>query len=122
MTESIRSALRSELEQWEKYELNRAGKKADRLFDVKIIPSSMQSDIRAELLLSKDKPTIRAIFKAARALVEDKVQATPFGDKVFAMKIGDINEDAMVLVLERMSELGFTDLIEQAETRTGEQA
>lgn len=110
--ESGKAVMLDELDTWQKFELNRFGRKS-RPFEPSTLPESFIFDVRAELAHAEDKATVRAIFGAAREALQDVT--VKIKDRLWAAKTAQVTEDALAGVLERFNELGMTELIEQAE-------
>jgi len=58
-------AARDELQQWERFALNRVGKNEKRPFAVAVIPDELAFEISASLLFAPDKDAIKSVFAEA---------------------------------------------------------
>lgn len=68
--EAAKSA-EDELKQWERYALKRLGRANRRPFEARAIPAETAFEIRAGLVGADDAEAVRAVFAAAKALLDD---------------------------------------------------
>ena len=114
MVEDGKQAMRAELDAWEKFTLRRVGKANTRQFVTKAIPAALASDIQNELdLAGDDRDTLRAVFEAGRAMLEDT--GLSFSHHLEAAKFSQITPEVLAEVMQRWQDIGLTPLLDQAE-------
>ena len=59
-------SIKAELDAWEKFILNRLGKKSIRTFETKVIPVGISQEINSKLTKANNPTTIKSVFDAAR--------------------------------------------------------
>lgn len=94
---SIR-AMKTELDAWEHFALNRIGKKTARIFETKTIPSAMALEIQGNLLTAADADGIKGVFEVARHNLSRR--RTPIVDESLSKLMGEY-EGVLKKVMEK---------------------
>lgn len=114
MVEDSKKAMHDELDAWERFITRRIGKTNTRQFVTKAIPAALAGDIQNELdLAGDDRDTIKAVFEAGRAMLEDT--GLSFQNHFEGAKFSKITPEVLAEVMERWQEIGLTPLLDQAE-------
>ncbi|HSW57387.1 MAG TPA: hypothetical protein VLH15_03215 [Dehalococcoidales bacterium] len=73
---SIRS-IKSELDDWQKFAINRLGKKSPRMFEAKAVPPGLSSSILLKLDTAATPEAVKAVFEDARNNLGRKPRTPP---------------------------------------------
>ena len=62
---AAKSAIETELAQWQRFALNRLGQADGRAFEVRAIPDELAFEISAGLLFAQDRESVKRVFAGA---------------------------------------------------------